>query len=153
LLALTSACQRKVEPISPESIFPANNEASGWVKAAAARTFNAADLYRYIDGDAERYIQAGVVKTFTADYRFREKYDAVADVYVMGSPEGARKIMEGESSSGSRQGDLGEASRIFGQSLVFREGRFLVRLTAYDESTELGTGLVDLGRAIDRKLK
>jgi hypothetical protein len=66
----------------------------------------------------------------------------VADVYVMSSSAGTEKILQGEPAAGSRQGDIGESSRIFGQSLLFRRGPYLVRLTAYDESPELQTGLV-----------
>ena len=33
--------------------------------------FAAKDLWQYIDGDAEQYIQAGVVSTSTSDYNYK----------------------------------------------------------------------------------
>ena len=50
--------------------FPASGAIAGWQKTGATRVFEAKDLWQYIDGDAEQYIQAGVVSTSTADYKY-----------------------------------------------------------------------------------
>jgi hypothetical protein len=42
------------------------------VKSSTTRTFEASHLWEYIDGDADKYIQAGMVKTLTSDYKFAE---------------------------------------------------------------------------------
>ena len=49
-------------------------------------------LWKYIDGDADKYVQAGVVNTLTSDYRLNGKTDATLDVYVMGSTAGAQNL-------------------------------------------------------------
>jgi hypothetical protein len=41
---------------------------------------------------------------------------------------------------------------LFGQSLVFRKGPYLVRVTAYEESAQLRQALVALGHAIEQRL-
>ena len=63
--------------------------------------------WEYIDGDAERYLQAGVVKTLTSDYKFKGQIDAVADIYFMKSAEGAKKVFEAEPSEGSKPASVG----------------------------------------------
>lgn len=145
------ACSQK-PPSQEAGPFPETGEVSGWTKSGAVRTFPAENLWEYIDGDAERYIQAGVVTTLTSDYRYQDKADAVADVYIMESPEGPKRLLEAEWSEQGQRVPVGDDARLFATSLVFRKGRHLVRLTAYEQSPEIGNALVALGQAIEKKL-
>ena len=95
------------------------------------RTFEAADLWKYIDGDAERYLKAGVQRVSTADYKFQNKVDATVDIYTMGNAEGAEKIFQSEPAVDVKPIQLGDAARLSSQSLVFRKGACLVRIVAY----------------------
>ena len=60
----------------------------------------------YIDGDADKYVQAGVVKTLTSDYRWKNQVDATVDVYIMGNAAGAQNIYDSESAVGASQSPL-----------------------------------------------
>jgi hypothetical protein len=122
------------------------------MKSSETRTFPASDLWQYIDGDAERYIQAGVATTRTSDFRFQNKIDAVADIHLMNSPDGPKKMLEAEWSSEGQRLDLGEDARLYATSLVFRKDRYLVRIIAYQDAPEVGTALIALGQAIEKKL-
>jgi hypothetical protein len=124
----------------------------GWVKSSDTRTFDASHLYEYIDGDADKYVQAGVVKTLTSDYRFNGKTDATVDVYVMGNTAGAQKIYDSESAEGSQPLTLGDASRYAKGSLTFRQGSYFVRAVAFEDSPEIAKGLADLAHAITNRL-
>lgn len=147
VLVAASACNRRVD-----SPFPGSNEAPGWVKSAETRSFSASELWNYIDGDADRYIKAGVQTAFTSDYKFEDKFEAVADVYVMGSTAGARKIFESETASQSQPVQMGEAGRLYSGSLVFCKGRSLVRVVAYKEGPEVQQALERLGQAIEKRV-
>lgn len=135
------------------SLLPESNEVAKWAKVGETRTFKAADLWQYIDGDADRYIEAGVQETLTANYRYRDSIDAVADIHLMASPAGPKKIMDSESAQFSRPLELGDSGRSFGASLIFREGPYLVRLVAYQQSPETANALVQLAQGIESKLK
>jgi hypothetical protein len=148
---LNLACKSKTAPTAG-GLFPASGEVTGWVKSGETRTFEADRLWEYIDGDADRYIQAGVEQTLTADYRYQNRADAVADVHILKTPDGPRKLMEAESSADSRPASVGDNARLYASSLVFRKGRYLVRVVAYDETPEISKALVDLGQAIGRRL-
>jgi hypothetical protein len=137
----------------PIGLFPESNEVPGWSSAGKMRTFEASSLWQYIDGGAEKYIQAGVERTLTADYRYQDDLDAVADVYIMGTREGARRILESEPTSDSRPAELGDEGRLYSNSLVFRRGRYMVRLTAYRDASNAGAALVLLGRGIERRIE
>ncbi len=85
----SSGCKKqKVNP------FPASGEVAGWQKSGETRVFEAKDLWQYIDGDSEQYMQAGVVSTSTSDYNYQSRLEAVVDVHTMGNAEGARKILD-----------------------------------------------------------
>ena len=151
IASLALGCKTK-SGSAPASLFPESGEVSGWARRGEVRTFDAKSLWEYIDGDAERYIQAGVSKILTSDYRFQDKADAVADIYQMSAPAGAQKIFSGESATDSQPVQVGDEGRLYKSSLVFRKGSCLVRLTAYEESPEVSKGLVDLARGIESRL-
>jgi len=142
------ACNR--EPRA--ALFPASNQVAGWEKTGDIRTFEAADLWKYIDGEAERYLKAGVQRVSTADYKFQNKVDAVVDIYTMGSAEGAEKILKSEPAVDVKPIQLGDEARMSSQSLIFRKGVFLVRLVAFEESTETQQALLQLGQGIEPRL-
>jgi len=152
VLAHSPACSSRTASKAGEP-FPLSGEVTGWTKSGDTRTFPAANLWEYIDGDADRYLQAGVEQTLTADYRYQNKVEAVADVYFMKTPEGARKIFDSESAEGSQRIQLGDDARLFPSTLSFCRGRHFVRLTAYQERPENGKALTDLARAIEKKLE
>lgn len=132
--------------------FPASNEVASWTKTGDTRTFEAADLWKYIDGEAERYLKAGVQRVSTADYSCQNRIDAVVDIYVMGNTEGAGKILESEPMGDAKSVPLGDAARLYSQSLIFRRGPYLVRIVAYQESAEAQRAMLELGRGVDARL-
>ena len=145
-----AACSRHAgAQVTP---FPVSNEVAGWAKTGDTRTFSAAELWSYIDGDAERYVKAGVRTASTADYKFQNTVEAVVDIYTMGNAQGARTIFEGEPASQAKSVQLGDGGRLYTGSLVFWRKQYLVRIVAYKQSPEIQTALQALARGIDRRL-
>ena len=134
------------------ALFPESNEVPGWSKVGQTRAFKAADLWQYIDGDAEKYLKAGVQQTLTANYSYKDFLDVAADIHVMATADGPKQIINFESSVDSRPLELGDSARLYAASLIFRKGPYLVRLVAYQQSPEAGKLLVELARGIERKL-
>ena len=149
-LLLDASCKR--QPGTERSFFPASDEVAGWAKTGDIRTFAAADLWKYIDGEAERYLKAGVQRVFTADYKFQNKVDATVDIYTMGNGEGAEKAFKSETVVDAKAIQLGDDARLSSQSLVFRKGAYLVRIVAFEESTETQQALLQLGHGIELRL-
>jgi hypothetical protein len=149
-LLLDASCKR--QSMTEQSFFPASNQVAGWAKTGDIRTFAAADLWKYIDGDAERYLKAGVERVSTADYKFQNKVDVVVDIYTMGNAEGAEKIVKSEPPGDVKPIQLGDEARLSSQSLVFRKGAYLVRIVAFEESTETPQALLQLGYGIEPRL-
>jgi len=149
-LLLDASCKRQSE--TERSFFPATNQVADWEKTGNVRTFEAADLWKYIDGDAERYLQAGVQRVSTTDYKFQNKVDATVDIYTMENVEGAGKIFQAEPAVDGKPIQLGDDARLHSQSLVFRKGPYVVRIVAYQESPETQQALFQLGQGIELRL-
>ena len=146
-LLLEAGCKRQAGTAG--SFFPASNQVAGWATTGEIRTFEAADLWKYIDGEAERYLKAGAQRVSTADYKFQNKIDAAVDIYTMANAEGAETIFRGEPPVDVKPIQLGDAARLSSQSLMFRKGRFLVRIVAFEESAETQQALSQLGQGIE----
>lgn len=147
VLATNEGCKRKV--VDP---FPAPGVVAGWEKSSATRIFEARDLWRYIDGDAEQYIQAGVISTATSDYKDQDQLQAVIDVYTMRDSAGARKILEASQTSPTESVQLGDAGIAYGESVMFRKGPYLVRIVAYDDMPGAQQALIALARGVNSRL-
>ena len=145
-LAGTGCKRSKVDP------FPATGTVTGWEKSSDTRTFAAKDLWQYIDGDAEQYISAGVVSTATSDYKYQGQLEAVVDVYTMGDSAGARKIMESGQIKGREKRSMGDAALAYEQSVIFRKGPYLVRIVAYEPSSDGPQALLALAHGVEAKL-
>ena len=148
-LFLSCASPSKTKSVS---CFPESNEVQAWAKSGETRIFPAERLSEYIDGDADKYIQAGVQRTLTADYRHASKVDAVADVFIMKTADGATKVFESQAVTGSEPEKVGDAARLYPGSLTFRKGPYFVRIVAFESTPEIQQAMVALGRAIAAKL-
>ncbi len=140
-------CRKKsVDPFPPTGTVP------GWQKSGNPRTFAAADLWQYLDGGADQYVNAGVVTASTSDYQFQGKLEAVVDVYTFKAADGARKIFDTEPTAKSQAAQLGDAARASGQSVVFRQGSYLVRITAYESAPYVAEALLALAHGVEGRL-
>lgn len=151
-LSLGVGCGAKSES-KRAAYFPDTGEVPGWSKSGETRTFPPDQLWQYIDGDAEKYIQAGVQQAFTTDYRYGGKIEAVADVFVMSDAAGAAKVFESQPATGSQPVRVGDAARLYKGSLTLRQDRYFIRLVAYQDAPEVPEVLVALGRSIANRLE
>jgi hypothetical protein len=141
-------CRKKI--VDP---FPASGAVAGWEKSGKTQSYDAANLWQYIDGGAEQYIGAGVVGVSTSDYKFQGSLEATVDVYTMKSADGAKTIFDADPpTADSKSVPLGDAGRLYGQSVVFRKGPSLVRITAFDAVPGESDALMALAHGIEGKL-
>jgi hypothetical protein len=150
LLAVVAVCVGcKKAAVDP---FPPTGSVAGWEKTGETRTFAAKDLYQYIDGDAEQYVTAGVVTTSTADYKYQGRIETTVDIYTMSDPAGASKIFAKDQSTDGKSLSIGDAGLSHAQSVVFRKGRYLVRIVAFQSAPGATDALQALAHAVEGKL-
>jgi hypothetical protein len=146
-IASVSGCKKK-----DANSFPPSGAVAGWEKSSETRTFEPKDLWQYIDGDSEQYIQAGVVSTATSDYKYQGQLEAVVDVYTMGGPDGAQTILERGKTKDAQGVSLGDEGLQYAQSVAFRKGPHLVRIVAYESSASTPQALVALAHGVEANL-
>ena len=143
----SSGCKKhKVNP------FPASGEVAGWQKTGDTRVFEAKDLWQYIDGDSEQYMQAGVVSTSTTDYNYQSRLEAVVDVHTMGNADGARRILANAQAGDAKTIPLGDGGLAYAQSVTFRKGAYLVRIVAYQSYADGPQAMMALAHSVESKL-
>lgn len=142
-----SGCKKKIA-----NPFPASGAVAGWEKSSETRTFEPKNLWQYIDGDSEQYIQAGVVSTSTTDYKYKGQLEASVDVYTMGGPDGAQTILERGQTKDAQAVQVGDEGLQYAQSVNFRKGRYLVRIVAYESTPETTQALVALAHGVEANL-
>lgn len=148
-LLIVTGCKKQASAVQT---LPASSEVAGWEKASETKTYSPTTLSDYIDGGAEQYLKAGFVSASTSDYKFQGKIEAVADVYVMTNANAAKTVFEADPAGNSKTIPVGDAARAFSQSVVFRKGPYLVRITGYQDSPETQQALTQLAQGIDKKL-
>jgi hypothetical protein len=132
--------------------FPPSGVVAGWDKIGNTRSFAAADLWQYIDGGAEQYVNAGVTTCATSDYKFRGNLEGVVDVYRFKTADGASQLFHSDPPTNSKPARLGDEARVYGQSVVFRQGQVLVRIVAYESGPGTAEALLALGRGVQGRL-
>jgi hypothetical protein len=132
--------------------FPQSGAVAGWQKTSDTRAYAAKNLWQYIDGDADRYISAGVISVATSEYKYRDEVEAVVDVYKMSDSAGAHKIFSGEQSKDGKSVVLGDEALCYEQSVIVRKGAYLVRIVAYESTPDTGQALLGLARGVASKL-
>ncbi|WP_348262828.1 hypothetical protein P8935_23930 [Telmatobacter sp. DSM 110680] len=142
-----SGCKKK-----SANPFPASGTVAGWEKSSETRTFAPKDLWQYIDGDSEQFIQAGVVSTATSDYKYQGQLEAVVDVYTMGGPDGAQTILERGQTKEAQSAQVGDEGLQYAQSVSFRKGPYLVRIVAYQSSASAPQALMALAHGVEANL-
>jgi hypothetical protein len=147
-LTMTPGCKKK--DVNP---FPASGAIAGWQKTDATRVFEAKDLWQYIDGDAEHFIQAGVVSTATSDYTHNGQLEAVVDVHTMSGADGARKILETGLTQDAQKVQLGDEGVQYAQSVSFRKGAYVVRIVAYQATPDGAQALLALAHGVEARLQ
>jgi hypothetical protein len=148
-LLIATGCKKQA---SAAQSLPASNEVAGWDKTSETKTYTPETLSDYIDGGAEQYLSAGFKSASTSDYKFQNKIEAVADVYLMASADAAKKVFEADPAGNAKIVSIGDAARAFSQSVVFRKGPYLVRITGYQDSPETQGALTQLAQGVEKKL-
>jgi hypothetical protein len=144
--AITSCKKKAASP------FPVSGAVAGWEKSSETRTFEPKDLWQYIDGDSEQYIQAGVVSTSTSDYKYKGQLEAVVDVYTMSGSDGAQRILERAQTKDAKTVSIGDEALQYAQSLTFRKGPHLVRIVAYQSDAGTPEALLVLAHGVEANL-
>ena len=119
----------------------------GWTRVGEVEKYDAENLWKHINGAAEKYTRRGFKRLGSSKFNHRGGPDALADIYDMGSAAAAKEIFELSSPAADQLIDLGDGGHLSSSSLEFYKGAYFVRIVALGKSESTGAALTVLGRA------
>jgi hypothetical protein len=146
-----SAPAQTAAPSSLKALLPPATE---WKAAEAARTYDPASLFEYIDGAAEAYISYDFRELIVANYRHASaKATLTAEIYDMGTALNAFGIYSAERFPESRFLPVGVQGYMEEGSLNFLAGRYYVKLMCYEAGDRTEAILKAYAGAVASRIK
>jgi hypothetical protein len=139
----------------PESVLPQSGDLHGWQMDGDIEIYMPENLYEYIDGAAEGYLDYGFRKLATSRYvrNGTEADEITVDVYDMDVPLQGFGIYACERSTDDRFIQLGGQGHISETALDFWQGKFYVKMVFFGRSESPENLLLDLATPISARIE
>jgi hypothetical protein len=140
---------------APVSVFDLSTagELPGWTRLAEVDHFSADNLWEYINGQADFFIDYGFVEVETAEYRNdRTAGSVVVEIYHMGSPPEGFGIFAAERTREDRSIEIGSGAFLGPNVLGFWQEEYYVKVTSFEEGPEIEGLLVSMAEEISARL-
>ena len=132
---------------------PADGEIPGWARVTDLEHYGADNLWEYINGQADFFIDYGFVGVDTAEYQNdQESSSVVLEVYQMGRPQEAFGIFAAERTRDDRPLEIGAQAYLGTNVLGFWQAERYVKLTSFDEGPEVERSLISLAEEISSRI-
>jgi hypothetical protein len=134
------------------TLLPRDKQAGTWRAADKPDEYGPEDLYLYIDGGAEIYLEYGFARVISQDYAGPGGRTISLEIFKMSDPAAAFGMYSFKTSREGRSLGIGWQARLEGYYLNFRKSEYVVTLTGPDDSQETVDGLLSLARAVDENI-
>jgi hypothetical protein len=134
-------------------LLPGRAELDAWQPDGKPQTFKGEDLFVYINGGAEIYLEYGFIQVLVQDYRNPLGQGMSLEIFEMASPESAFGIFTFKTGPGGTEIDLGDDCRLADYYLNLRKGNFVVTITGLEQETATEEGLLLIARAVEARIK
>lgn len=154
IVAVTGAAalaQPAARPAGDAALMPAEAAVAGWKKVDAPRVFSRADLYGYIDGGAEQFLELGFDQLTLQKYRNGANELAV-EVYRMSDPAAATGIYLMKRGKETRDASFAERHTINRHQLMFVRERYFVTVNNLSGADRMQPDLVRFGTQVAGRL-
>jgi len=145
--ALPPGAYQAARPAGDGALMPAESTAPGWKKAENPRVFTKADLYGYIDGGAELFLEFGFDQLTLQKYRNGANEVAV-EIYRMADTAASTGIYLMKCGKETPDASLRERHTINRHQLMFVRNRYWVTVNNLSGGEAMGPVLLKLGAAV-----
>ncbi|MBT8248519.1 MAG: hypothetical protein KJN73_11940, partial [Acidimicrobiia bacterium] len=159
MLAICAACGGGEFPhdgpveVASGFVLPGDGELPGWSLATEPEHYEADNLWEYINGQADFFIDYGFVRVDAAEYRNdQDSSSVVVEVYRMGRPQEAFGIFAAERTLNDRPLGIGAKAYLGANVLGFWQGERYVKLTSFDDNATIEQQLIGLAEAISSRI-
>jgi hypothetical protein len=150
LVLLAVGCSNKKgaeEIVAAATLLPQKVESAGLERSSEPVTFEGQALYEHINGGAEIYHLYDFIEVAATYYKLGET-EIAADIYRFADADNAYGLYSTLRPDEPLSVKLGVEGFASASSLDFVKGSFVVRLVAYDESSESAAAIDGLGKAL-----
>jgi hypothetical protein len=134
------------------TLLPHTDTLEEWSQADTARVYCGIDLFTFIDGGAELFLEYGFRKIVAVEYERQRAASINIEIYEMNDPEAAYGIYSVRSGSEGNLLAIGNEGRVHPYYIMFWKGRFYVTVAASDTSEECKRGIEKIAREVDRRI-
>jgi len=154
---LASRAESKAETVQSKKtlgkLLPAEKDLSGWKITTEPRFFEPNNLWEYINGQAELYLQYGFQLVVTSDYASKDGSSSlIIEIYQMESPLHGFGIYAAERSPEDSFIDAGVQGYIAEDILNFWKGPYYVKITSLDISDSTKDAMLKFSKVIADKI-
>jgi len=149
------ACGRgEVERGTPMSeseglALPGADDLTGWELVSEPENYGPENLWDYINGQAEFYLNYGFLRVDTAEYREESgSPSVVVEVYQMAGAEEAFGIFAAERNPDDRSVEIGSGGYLGSNVLNFWQGKNYIKLISFEAGAATEDALAALAREI-----
>jgi hypothetical protein len=143
--------QAGARPSGDASLMPAESAASGWKKADPLRVFTRADLYGYIDGGAELFLELGFDQLTLQKYRNGASEFAV-EIYRMTDPVAATGIYLMKCGKETRDSAFKARHTLNRHQLMFVRDRYYVTINNLSGADRMAPALLTFADLVAGRL-
>ncbi len=135
MMALSGCGAPGSKELTPADLLPASGAVAGWERSGEAKVYVPADLFDYMDGQAELFFVYGFEKLAVQEYQRGQESPIIVEVYQVTSPADAYGLFSFYAAG--EPVDLGAGGAVEpGRLISFWQGRFYVRVFAYGEAEQ-----------------
>jgi len=134
------------------SVIPKDGEAGEWRRHGEPQFYEGEDLFVYINGGAEIYMEYGFRAAVVQDFRSPGGRDVSLELFAMDSPEAAFGMYSFKISGKGERVAFGEGGELSSYYLNFWKGPIVATLTGFDEDSETVEGIRILAGVLDAGL-
>ncbi len=151
LLIFSTICLGQNQ-IEIQSLLPENGFIPNWNLKDSIETYKDVDLFMYINGGADLYLEYGFVEVATGRYLNYFSNNILVDIYKMSSIDAAYGIFTLSSTSKGKPMDLGDQSLLYDYYLDLWKGTYFMRFTANKKDNGMIDTLLLFAKTIDPKI-
>jgi hypothetical protein len=132
-------------------LLPGNHEVKGWTRKTQPKTYEHQQLWEYIDGGADVYLDYGFQRVITEELVYG-KQSIIVDIYDMSTLDGAFGMYARERAPSYHFVQIGSEGYLEGSALNFAQEQFYIKLTAYADDQSTKNTLEKLAQAVSKKI-
>ncbi len=134
------------------ALVPGDSVVAGWTRDGASQNFEGGDLYIYIDGGAEIYLEYGFGRVVVQDFKRSDGKSLSLEIFEMSGPESAYGMYSFKTSGTGRALEIGDGAELESYYLNFWKGPYVVTVTGFDEDERTLEGLVALAKSVEAEI-